>query len=404
MRTVLILLLLARTAALRASVESDGTVLHSNGIFPGLTATAETGPTRSESGTGALFPWADRLWMVSYLSVPDGGKGSAFYVIHANMTMDKLHEHNSCYANRMIHSPSNQAFIGPYAVDADGNWRVITDLLHDRLGGMAEHLLDPANKVYMLSMDGPLYEVDVHTLAATKLADLVVELGIDAKGGEQPHFKAMHTINGQTFVASNTFEQQDFEGAARQGSKWRGGGRLASWDGKNTSAWTVLERTAFVEITGRRNFGRVTYAVGWDAASAILKVLDPALNGAWMTYRLPKASHAYDHLWQTEWPRIREVETERYLADIHGAFYEISPLGWGGAAWGIRPVAQHLRIVPDFTSYRGFLVLAATRSRRSSTTTSSRARAKRASGSARRTTCGHGARLAGGEDRGATTT
>ena len=36
------------------------------------------------------------------------------------------------------------------------------------------------------------------------------------------------------------------------------------------------------------------------------------------TYRLPKASHTYDHLWTTEWPRIREVETERYLMDMHG--------------------------------------------------------------------------------------
>lgn len=34
-------------------------------------------------------------------------------------------------------------------------------------------------------------------------------------------------------------------------------------------------------------------------------------RGQWQTYRLPKASHAFDHLWQTEWPRIREVETER---------------------------------------------------------------------------------------------
>ena len=77
----------------------------------------------------------------------------------------------------------------------------------------------------------------------------------------------------------------------------------------------------------------------------------------WQTYRLPKASHAYDHLWQTEWPRIREVETERYLMDMHGMFYELSPLGWAGSTWGIRPVCQHLRMIPDFTSYRGFLVL-----------------------------------------------
>lgn len=82
-----------------------------------------------------------------------------------------------------------------------------------------------------------------------------------------------------------------------------------------------------------------------------------ANRGRWKTYRLPKASHAYDHLWQTEWTRIREVETERYLMDAHGMFYELSPLGWAGSTWGIRPISQHLRIVPDFTSYRGFLVL-----------------------------------------------
>jgi len=70
-----------------------------------------------------------------------------------------------------------------------------------------------------------------------------------------------------------------------------------------------------------------------------------------------QASHAYDHLWSTEWPRIREVETERYLMDMHGMFYELSPLVWGGALFGVKPISQHLRMVPDFASFRGFLVL-----------------------------------------------
>lgn len=38
-------------------------------------------------------------------------------------------------------------------------------------------------------------------------------------------------------------------------------------------------------------------------------------------------------------------------------FYELAAFTWGGAAWGIRPITQHLRMVPDFASYRGFLVL-----------------------------------------------
>jgi hypothetical protein len=155
--------------------------------------------------------------------------------------------------------------------------------------------------------------------------------------------------------ASNTYEQADGLGLQH-------GGRLATWDGVSAN-WTIIEETAFVEVTGRFNMGATVFALGWDDASVILKVIDtgtsadPSFDGAIQTYRLPKASHAYDHLWTTEWPRIREVESERFLMDMHGTFWELTPFTWGGAAWGIRPISQHLRMVPDFASYRGMLVL-----------------------------------------------
>ena len=97
------------------------------------------------------------------------------------------------------------------------------------------------------------------------------------------------------------------------------------------------------------------FATGWDRASAILKVF---AQGNWSTYRLPKASHTFDHWWQTEWTRIREVETERYLMDCHGMFYELSPVAHNGRVWGVRPISTHLWVVPDFCSWNGFLVLA----------------------------------------------
>lgn len=59
----------------------NGAPFHVNGIFPSLTATADSGPIRSESGTGALMPWADNLYMVSYLSVPGSGSGTGLYQI-----------------------------------------------------------------------------------------------------------------------------------------------------------------------------------------------------------------------------------------------------------------------------------------------------------------------------------
>jgi len=227
-------------------------------------------------------------------------------------------------------------------------------LLKDRLGATAEHLIDPQHKVYMLSMDGPLYEANVFTLEVTKISNLAKELHIPF--GEQPHFKALHSSNGELYAASNTFTKKDFKNSAMQGRFYNGGGRLGSWDGKNTSSWQILERTAFVEITGRKNFGNVTFAVGWDMSSAILRVKLQDL-GYWQTFRLPQGSHNMDHYWQTEWNRIREVETERYLMDAHGLFYELSPVGWYGALWGVKPISQHLRVVPDFCSYRGMLVL-----------------------------------------------
>jgi hypothetical protein len=42
---------------------------------------------------------------------------------------------------------------------------------------------------------------------------------------------------------------------------------------------------------------------------------------------------------------------------MHGTFFELAPFTWGGATWGVKPISQHLRMVPDFASFRGFLVL-----------------------------------------------
>ena len=88
-------------------------------------------------------------------------------------------------------------------------------------------------------------------------------------------------------------------------------------------------------------------------------------NGIWKTYRLPKASYAYDHAWNTEWMRIRKAQTERYLMDLHGIFYEMPTITYGGNVMAIRPIANHLRLVPDFVSRRGMFVMASDQNDRS---------------------------------------
>jgi len=301
-----------------------------------LSVKADTGPRRSESGVGALMAWADKLWAVTYLSEPNAGSGTGLYEIDQDFTIRKRHVSNGVYANRLFHKQSNQINIGPYMIDSKGQVRVIDDLVGQRLTATMTHLKDPANRLYILTMEGLFHELDVHTLKATKLFDLTKQLSI--KG--DPHFKGGYTSQSRVVVANNTFVGPgDTDG------------RLAEWNGKK---WAVVEKKPFMEVASRSGFGSVIFATGWDELSAILKVL---AGGKWLTYRLPKASHTFDHYWQTEWTRVREVETERYLMDCHGMFYELSPTAFHNAIWGVRPICAHLRMVPDFCSFRGLLVM-----------------------------------------------
>ena len=316
------------------------------GVFPHLSMKADLGPPRTECAAGAMMTFADRLWVVSYVSSKSkSGVGAGLFEIDPDLRMTKRPEsYVGTYTNRFVHYPSNQLFIGPHVIAADRRVRTIQPLLEVRLCGTMYHLTDPENKVYMLGMEGEFFEVDVHTLAVTPLADLVKELGLPS--AKRAHFKAGHSAFGRVVVATNTYDNPDFLGECADG-------RLAEWDGK---AWTILERKPFYEVTGCGTFFGTIFATGWDTASAILKVFTAA-DATWRTYRLPKASHCFDHWWSTEWPRIRQTEHERYLMDCHGMFYELCPWAFGNAIWGVKPISQHLWVLGDFCIFRGMLVL-----------------------------------------------
>ncbi len=319
-----------------------------SGIAPHLCLGADLGPPRTECAPGALFPWADRLWAVTYVSHKSvSGVGTGLYEIEPDFRMTKRPESLvGTYTNRMVHFESNQLIIGPYAIDAARNVRTIEDLVDVRICSTMRHLTDPEDKVYMLGMEGEFFEMDVHTLKARQLCNLLDELDVPAD--HWPHFKAGYSAFGRVVVASNTYEHRDFEGEDCAG-------RLAEWDG---TEWQVLERKPFYEVTGLDGLSHTMFATGWDRASAILRMFD-ARRDCWRTYRLPKASHTFDHGWSTEWPRIRQTEHERLLMDCHGMFYELSPWAYSGAVWGIRPISTHLWVLGDFCTWRGYLVVGA---------------------------------------------
>ena len=338
-------LLAALTLPSRAGSEPEPVQI--NGVFPSMTVYSEGVGSQSETGIGALIPWANKLWAIGYVA-HIRGDGIGLYEIDEDMTL-RLHPEavTGTFANRLVHWETEQAIIGPHLIDPEGNVRTLEELSKHRLTATARHLIHPETMAYYLTMEGLLFEVHLETLETKRLVDLVEKLGVEG----QPHFKGAHSAQGRLVVANNTYEEPEFLGV-------RSGGCLAEWDGEN---WTILERNPFVEVSGKQHpragsrYGNTLFATGWNKSSAILRVLH---GGKWKRYLLPKSSHSFDHTWNTEWMRIREAQTERYLMDLHGMFYEVPPLIYDGHLWGVKPICSHLRIVPDFCYWRGLFVMA----------------------------------------------
>ncbi len=327
-----------------------------SGIYPHLA----TFNNERECGTGAVVPWADRLWIVSYAPHSPKGSSDKLYEITPDLRQIVRPESiGGTPANRMIHRESQQLFIGPYAIDAQRNVRVIPyEKMFGRPTGTARHLLDPAGKVYYASMEEGFYEVDVKTLAVTELfRDEAVKGDFRRAGLPGYHGKGLFSGQG-VLVYANNGENSTL---ARQKPDIPSGA-LASWDGRGDQ-WTVVRRNQFTEVTGPGGiYGNEQpetdpiWTIGWDHRSLILMTLDA---GRWHSYRLPKASHSYDgaHGWNTEWPRIREIGETDLLMTMHGTFWRFPRDFRPGKSAGIAPRSNYLKVVGDFARWRDRVVL-----------------------------------------------
>jgi len=317
-----------------------------SGVVPSFAQVADFGPPRSEIGVGCLMPWQGRLYVLNYCSHRrQSGTGVGLRVIDGDFQMTRHPAAvDGTYANRFVHTASSQLIIGPHVIDTQHRVRTVKELVDVRLCGTSEHLTDPENLVYMLGMEGELFELDVRTLKVRLLFDLTKELSTPGEGA--CHFKDCYTGCGRLVVVNNDYYEPDFLGLRSEGT-------LAEYDG---STWKVLDRRPFVAVNGLSSFANTIFTTGWDRASAILKVFTKA-DGEWRTYRLPKASHCWDHKWQTEWPRIRSIEHERLMMDCHGMWYEMSPWAYGNRIWGVRPISTHLWVHGDFCTWKGLMVI-----------------------------------------------
>ncbi len=331
-----------------------------SGIYPRLAYYNNEG----ECGTGAVIPWADRLWLITYgPHLPNGSSDKLYEITPDYRQIVREESIGGTPANRMVHKESNQLFIGPYVIDKAGKVRVIPhQTMPGRLTGNARHLTDPAGKIYYGTMEEGFYEVDVNTLDVKELyQDGNSKRGIkDDTNNILPgvHGKGLYSGQGVMLFTNNG------EGTQEALKKFDvEAGVLAEWDGKD---WKVVRRNQFVEVTGPGGiYGNTNletdplWATGWDHKSVILGVRD-AKDG-WSFYRLPKASHSYDgaHGWNTEWPRIRNVGTEAapdYLMTMHGMFWRFPGQFTAKNSVGIRPRSAYLKVIGDFTRWNDQLV------------------------------------------------
>jgi hypothetical protein len=260
-------------------------------------------------------------------------------------------------ANRLIHKESNQLIISNYFIDSLGNIRTIPlSIMPGRMTATARHLLDPANLVYFYAMEGALYEVNVHTLAVTKLFNKPIP-GWHGKGAYSSQNLLVLANNGEFPLFEIDPAELKVGGLPKNSEEM---GFLATWNGKEE--WKQIERKQFTEVTGpggiygAPNDTTALWTIGWDRRSVILKLLE---NDNWYTYRLPKAAHTYDHRggWYHEWPRIREIGNDQMLMDMHGMFYDFPKTFSLTNSAGLKAIGTHLRMIPDFTYWNGRLIL-----------------------------------------------
>jgi hypothetical protein len=328
--------------------------LQFSGIYPHLAYFNEQG----ECGTGAVVPWAGKLWIITYgPHLPNGSDDKLYEIAEDLSVVIRPESIGGTPANRMIHRESNQLSIGPYAIDAQRHVRAIPyKAMPGRHTANMRHLADPAGKIYYATMEEGFYEVDVKTL---EVRELYPDANKD-KGGHAGvllpgyHGKGAYSGQGRVVYANNGELSPDAMRKPEIPS-----GCLAEWNGKE---WKVIRRNQFCDVTGPGGiYGNddpakdPIWAIGWDYRSLILMVLD---GGKWSAFRLPKATHTYDgaHGWNTEWPRIRDIGEQDLLMTMHGMFWRFPRTFSMANSAGIRPRSSYLKVIGDFARWNDRLV------------------------------------------------
>ena len=129
------------------------------------------------------------------------------------------------------------------------------------------HLTDPANRVYMLTMEGLLFDLTFQSLKPTLVAHVVKEMGLEAR----PQFQGRMHGQSRVLIANNGFYAYGDEQAG-----------LFEYDGKR---FKRLSGKPHMDCAARLDMGQVFFLHRMDESSVLLWAL---VAGKWQRYRLPQ--------------------------------------------------------------------------------------------------------------------
>jgi hypothetical protein len=246
------------------------------------------------------------------------------------------------YARRVLHLAAAAGVSFNVEVDekGDGNWKALTTLKVPD-GGYAYHVFpaDAAGEWIRLTAD-----------KATK-ATAYLHYHSSAKawaGAGETLFAGLAPVDGgKTFSTGILRPGQDklLHYVARGD-----GGKEAYYTLDETLAFKPSTDAGKIAAIHKANEIRADFEV--DEASVIVTT-----KGG-QKLRLPKSSAAAFDKTAGVSRGVREVASERFLANVHGTFYETPRADGTVPDWKYaKPVASHARAIGDFCTWRGLLVM-----------------------------------------------